>query len=129
MPDWVYLILLAFTLVSYAGLIPLLMRARPEEFNPIRRDMALLLTALFGLGSPPFVLQHLVRAVPGPLPLPGHDRLRHRDRRGWVGWTRLLAGRVRATWLRWTPALIMGGLAVLSAYALWRFIIPNLKAW
>lgn len=130
MPDWVYLILLAFTLVSYAGLVPLLLRARPEEFSLPKRDMALLLTALFGLGIAAFLYYNTSFVqFQGRYLYPAMTAFATATAAGWVGWTRLLAGRVRAAWLRWTPALIMGGLAVLSAYALWRFIIPNLKAW
>ncbi len=130
MPDWVYLILLAFTLASYAGLIPLLMRARPEEFSVTRRDGVLVLTALFGLGIAAFLYYNTSFVqFQGRYLYPAMTAFAIATAAGWLGWGRLLAGRVRGAWVRWTPALIVWGLAGLSAYALWRFIIPNLKAW
>lgn len=126
MPRWVYTVLLAFTGVSYAGLIPLALR-RTEDARS-RRGAVLLMIALFGLGIAAFLYYNLSFVqFQGRYLFPAMAAFALAYAGGWAGWAGLLKS--RATWLRWTPAAIMWGLAGLSALALWRFVIPNLPAW
>jgi 4-amino-4-deoxy-L-arabinose transferase-like glycosyltransferase len=130
MPDWVYALLVAFTLVSYAGLIPLWRRVRAAALPIARRDAALLLAALFGLAIAQFLYYNTSFVqFQGRYLYPGMAAFATATAAGWTGWGALAADRLRVAWLRWAPALIPWGLAGLSAYALWRFVLPNLKTW
>ena len=130
MPGWIYALLLAFTGVSYAGLIPLLQRARQAGLAPVRRDAALLLAVLFGLAIAQFLYYNTSFVqFQGRYLYPGLAAFAITTAAGWVGWGALAADRLRAAWLRWLPALVPWWLAALSVYALWRVVIPNLKAW
>lgn len=126
MPRWVYTVLLAFTGVSYAGLIPLALH-RTEETRS-RRGAVLLMIALFGLGIAAFLYYNLsFIQFQGRYLFPAMAAFALAYAGGWAGWAGLLTR--RAGWLRWLPAAIMWGLAGLSVLALWRFVIPNLPAW
>lgn len=130
MPGWVYLALLAFTVVSYAGLLPLARRARWRALPPARRDAILLLGAVYVLGIAQFVYYNTAFVqFQGRYLYPALAAFALVYAAGWHGWGGLLAERLRLPWLRWAPLLVMGGLAGLSGYALWRFVIPNLRAW
>ncbi len=133
MPDWVYAVLLAFTGVSYAGLIPLARRARRAPMAAARRAIIGVLAALFLLGIAQFVYYNTSFVqFQGRYLYPALAAYAITMAAGWSGWVTLAAARLPSTWadrLRWLPVIVMGSLAGLSAYALWRFILPNLPAW
>ncbi len=135
MPGWVYAALLAFTVLSAAGLIPLAMRAwrdaraRWGTLTPAARDALVLLAALLALGIAQFVYYNLTFVqFQGRYLYPALSALALAFAGGWAGWVSLLPNR-RAQMLRWLPAAIMWGLAGLAALALWRFILPSLPVW
>ncbi len=124
MPGWVYTVLLAFTLLSAAGLIVLARRQGWPE--GARRDALLLMVAVAALGFAAFAYYNLSFVqFQGRYLFPALSAFALAFAGGWAGWAGLLPGR----WSRWMPTVIMWGLAGLSALALWRFIIPSLPAW
>ena len=128
MPAWVYRVLLAFTLLSAAGLIPLIWRQGWPE--PPRRDAVLLLAAVYGLGFAAFAYYNLSFVqFQGRYLFPAMSAFALIHAGGWAGWAGLAGGWLPRRLVRWLPAAIMWGLAGLSALALWRFVIPNLPAW
>jgi len=129
MPGWVYAALLAFTLLSAAGLILLAIRARREGLPPATRDALIVLAALAVLGLAQYAYYNLTFVqFQGRYLYPAMSALALGFAGGWAGWAALAEGG-RAGALRWLPAAIMWGLAGLCALALWRFILPGLPAW
>jgi 4-amino-4-deoxy-L-arabinose transferase-like glycosyltransferase len=130
MPGWVYTVLLVFTLVSYAGLIPLIGQVRRGGLTRAQRDGLILLAALYALGIAAFLYYNTAFVqFQGRYLFPAMAAFGLAFAGGWAGWAHLIMQRVDRAWLRWTPAVIMWGLAGLSALALWRFVIPNLPVW
>ncbi|MBN2472626.1 MAG: hypothetical protein JXN59_18020, partial [Anaerolineae bacterium] len=121
---WVYQVLLAFTLLSAAGLVLLVWRRGWPA--GARRDALLLLAAVAALGFAAFAYYNLSFVqFQGRYLFPAMSAFALAFAGGWAGWAALLPGRLA----RWVPVAIMWGLAGLSALALWRFIIPSLPAW
>lgn len=129
MPGWVYAVLLAFTVLSAAGLIPLAIQARRGALTPAARDALVLLAALLALGIAQFIYYNLTFVqFQGRYLYPALSALALAFAGGWAGWTSLLPDRWAGR-LRWLPAAMMWGLAGLAALALWRFILPSLPGW
>ncbi|MBN1964992.1 MAG: glycosyltransferase family 39 protein [Anaerolineae bacterium] len=157
MPGWVYAALLAFVLFGWAGWVPLLImgaghwrmnspaipkksaeadssgQSSPGYFGRYR-DALLLLLALGVFGMLAFLYYNTSFVqFQGRYLYPALPAFALGLALGWRGWA-TLAGR-RVAWriarrtVCWLPAWIMWGLAGLSAYALWRFVIPNLASW
>ncbi len=131
MPGWVYAALLAFTAVSYVGLIPLAVRARRDgHLAPARRDVLLVMAALYLLGIAQFIYYNMAFVqFQGRYLYPALAAYALAYTAGWHGWAGLLAARTGWRPVRWLPVAVMWGLAGLSAFALWRFVIPALPAW
>ncbi len=134
MPGWVYTVLTAFTLISYAGLVPLVVLKRRGGIRRQTWDAVVVLGAVFVLGILAFIYYNTSFVqFQGRYLFPAMSAFAAAFAGGWTGWTQLAlalaGGEARAPWLKWAPAVVMWGLAGLSALALWRFVIPNLPAW
>ncbi len=129
MPLWVYLALLAFTGVAYAGLILRAVQARRKAApTAVSRDALILLAALFGLGIAQFLYYNTAFVqFQGRYLYPAMAAFALAYAAGIDAWVGLAAARWPG--LRWLTLALMFGLAGLSGYALWRFVIPNLRAW
>jgi hypothetical protein len=129
MPTWVYLALLAFTGVAYAGLILRAAQARRKTVpTAVGRDALILLAALFALGIAQFLYYNTAFVqFQGRYLYPAMAAFALAYAAGIDAWVGLAADRWPG--LRWLSLAVMFGLAGLSGYALWRFVIPNLRAW
>jgi len=129
MPAWVYLALLTFTGIAYAGLVLRAVRPRRQAAPAVfGRDSLILLAALFGLGIAQFLYYNTAFVqFQGRYLYPAMAAFALAYAAGIDAWVGLAAERWPG--LRWLTPALMFGLAGLSGYALWRFVIPNLRAW
>lgn len=132
MPDRFYLGIGLFLLFALGGLIWLIARREPLLLEPSQRTGAwmlagLALAAIAGLVEWNFTFQQFQGRYlfPALMPFAGLVGI------GLSGWSsaagRWLKGERWARWLAWLPLALLAWMPFLALWALYRFIIPNLR--
>jgi hypothetical protein len=132
MPDKFYLGVGLFLLLSLAGLILLIVRRVPLIDEPAQRMgvwvlVSLSLAAIAGLVQYNFTFQQFQ----GRYLFPMLTSFAGLVAAGLYGWSKTIEGWVKnarlSRWLDWLPLASLAWMPVLALWALFRFIVPNLR--